>query len=211
MSELLHWYKRLWIRRPLIIVVVTLIYALGAVAALFYEDIFDVMNATREVKELRALTAELKDASDQQAGVIEILTKRTKNVSFVRRQVFKENWITEENRTNVLRLLEYAAFALEKADFRHADKLYREANEIQETLVVPYNRGRLSYLEGDIGTAVWYWKTVIARDAGELYPDIRLYLGIALYELGEDVESQQYFQEYLELRDIGGSKGPKEQ
>lgn len=211
MSEFLNLYKALWSRRPLTIVVVTLFYALVAVATLFYEDILDVMNATREVKELRSLTAELKDASDQQARVIEILTKRTKYTSFVRYQVFHENWITEENRTNVLRLLEYAAFALEKEDFRHAEKLYREANEIQETLVVPYNLGRLSYLEGYIETAVSYWKTVIARDAGEQYPDIRLYLGIALYELGEDVESQQYFEEYLEFRDIGGSKGPKEE
>jgi tetratricopeptide (TPR) repeat protein len=155
-----------------------------------WETVAGKREAEQRIKMLEAIL-------EKQQVITATLTSRENKSSLLRNLEFKENWKTDRNRTETLRLLEYANFALEKEDYPRAKRMYEEAAQIQPTLSVPYYLGRLAYLQGDLSEAESNWRQVVNADTKKQYPEVRLYLGMTLYEMGREREAKDFFREYL--------------
>lgn len=151
----------------------------------------------REELELRIL--DLQTELDKRDEIIDALTNRKGAYSLYKDLTFEESWETEENRVTIQRLLEYADFAIEKEDYPYAEQVYQEALQIQETLSVHYNLGRLYYLQGNLTEAESEWKSVLELDSRGQYPEVRFYLGVLQHEKGSEDESNNNLSEYLYL------------
>ena len=195
LEELASSYARLF-RKPLVVafMVVYLLFSVGLVLKpVLITKWAEVTGNARTEAQLKALELELQ----KQRTIAETLTTRLKKASFLRNLEFQEPWKNDQSRAEILRLLDYADFAIQKDDYPRARKLYEEAAQIQDTLSVPYYLGRLCYIQGDLSEAEANWKQVIKVDSTGQYPEIRLYLGITLYEMGREREGKEAFREYL--------------
>lgn len=195
-GSLFDVYRRMFSRRPVLVVIMLFIYAAGVGGFLFKWTNTGSWESQKS-RDLRLRIQRMEMKGERDDAVIDVLRQRMRKVSFLKDLTFDEKWKSDETRTTVLRLLEYAQFALEKSDFSYAKGVYQDAAKVQPTLSVPYYLGRLHYLEGDLVSAESEWTTVIAADPQGKYPDLRLYLGILKYELGKKDESNTLLQEYL--------------
>lgn len=102
--------------------------------------------------------------------------------------------------TGLFNLIDYASFAVEKRDYAHAERMYRDALAVLDTAAVRYYLGRLAYFQANLSGTETEWRSAIDQDESELYPELRLYLGLALHEQGRQRESLQAISRYVELR-----------
>lgn len=202
MNKVLDIYKRQLTSHPFITVTFFLFYLLLTLQFIFKVNLIEKWRMLWKGDEIKVMQeqriSELQSKVEQQDKIIEVLTKREREYSFLRKLEFQEDWKAEDNRNNVLRILDYADFAIQKQDYSRAEQLYLEADKIQETLTVPYYRGRLAYIQGNLPAAESQWKRVISLDRQGRYPEVRLYLAIALYEIGKGSESKAFLKEYLD-------------
>lgn len=193
-KHIFEFYRSLFSRHPFVTAFVILGYAFVASFLLLRSEFMKPF-IDRDITEARI--DELEKRISQQDAVIQILTKRSKSVSFFRDLDFEENWKTDENRDTILRLLEYANFAIQRADYSRAESLYLEASQIQETISVPYYRSRMYYVQGDLQSAELQLRRVIELDKLSKYPDVRLYLGIVLYQMGKEKDGREYLRDFV--------------
>jgi tetratricopeptide (TPR) repeat protein len=198
MQQVFRWYKQLFSKHPFVVIATFFLY--GSLAFYYFvrSDLaakWQLRSPDREIME--AQLQSLQQKLDQQDKVIDTLTKRTKESSFIRKLSFEESWKSDDNRANILRILEYADFAIEKEDYRRAESLYLEGDRVQPTLSIPYYLGRLYYIKGDLQGTERQWKKFIAVDSRGKYPEVRLYLAIVLYEMSKQDESKDLMRAYL--------------
>jgi hypothetical protein len=192
--SLLATYQRLFKARPLFWSGVVVTYAAIIFTTFAYLEARKTEQSQQRLMLLEEQLEELRHQRNEQG----VTNSHRERPGFMRDLSFNENWVNDDTKTNVARLLDYAAFAIQKADFRRAERLYAEAETAQTTFVVPYNLARLHYLEGDLkGTAI-YLENVIALDTGARYPELRLYLGVVQYELGQTAESRKSLQLFID-------------
>jgi tetratricopeptide (TPR) repeat protein len=201
-DDILSMYKRAFLRHPytlgltfFVYFIIILFYILGGSPITWF-------HAVREGTELRKRVLDLETQRQQQDQLIATLTARTTQVDFLKPLKFDERWRDERARETVGRLIEYAEFAIAKNDFEHAERFYREANDVQPTVSIPYYEGRLAYRRGDLQSAEAKWLEAIQRDPERKYPDLRLYLGVLYYQLGRVGEAKRY------LKSFGGEPSP---
>lgn len=125
---------------------------------------------------------------------------RIQTAKLFRNLEFKEQWQDDKARAEILRLIDYARFAEEKADYEYASRFYEEANKIQETHTVTYFLGRDAYLQGELTRAEMYWRKILAADPQNHYPEMRLYLALILYEQRKDSEAASLLEAYVKAR-----------
>lgn len=197
MDEVMRLYVRALRRRKGLLLIITMGYSVAASAFVFrpyvtktWEHITGRNRAEEQVKMLQAML-------ERQQRIADTLTNRVKKDVFIRNLEFHEQWKDEHSRTEILRLMEFADFAVQKDDFLRARRLYEEAAQVQDTLSVPYYLGRLAYIQGDLSEAEASWRQVIKADSELHYPEIRLYLGVTLYEMGREREGKEYLKDYL--------------
>lgn len=175
------------------------VYCLFSLWFLAGDRVIPFWNKITGKQELQGRLLDLSDRLARQQDIIDVQSRRTRQSSFLRKIDFDENWATEKSRLRIMRLLDYAEFALEKEDYRYAERLYQEASEIQQTITVPYYKGRLNYLLGDLEGAEAEWREAIRLDDKGRYPELRLYLAISLYEMDKDNETKKLLKEILHL------------
>jgi tetratricopeptide (TPR) repeat protein len=197
MEELAEAYGNALRRHKTFAAIFTVVYAAFVFGFVFRPDLAkmwaSITGETRTQQQIKALETDLM----KQRTIAETLASRVKKASFLRNLEFQETWRNDESRAEILRLLDYADFAIQKDDYSRARKLYEEASQIQDTLSVPYYLGRLSYMQGDLSESEANWRQVIKLDAKAQYPEIRLYLGITLYEMGREREGKEVLRDYL--------------
>lgn len=200
LQRLFQFYRRMLKKNPFLTLVAVVAY-ITMLVSLFIPrpPLSSYWNRITGRQELETRILELQEQLDRKDEIIDTLTKRTRASSVQKDLTFEETWETEENRANVLRLLDYADFAIEKEDYSYAERVYREASQIQETLSVHYYLGRLYHLQGDLTDSEVEWKRAIELDPQRRYPEVRFYLAILLYEMGNEKESTNFLEEYLRL------------
>lgn len=196
-SRVLSACIRFMKRHPALTIVVLFVYLAVAVSPFLIRFIANYQESVWDADYLRWRVYELEETVEKKDSIIDVLTKRIKVASFLRDIPFEEIWDTEENRTYLLRQFEYAKFATEKEDYAYAERIYRETLPIQNTLTARYYLGQLAYLQGDLQTAAVEWKKVIELDPQVYYAELLLYMGILMYELGDEKASLSYLEEYL--------------
>jgi len=197
LDEVLGLYARALRKHRGIFLTIAAAYSIFSVFFLFRSELTNAWETVIGRRGAQQRIRMLESILEKQQQITETLASREKKPSFLRNLEFEEDWKSDHNRTEVLRLLDYADFALQKEDYARAKRMYEEAAQIQQTLTVPYYLGRLAYLQGDLAEAESNWRQVVNADTKNRYPEVRLYLGVALYELGREREAKAAFKEYL--------------
>jgi tetratricopeptide (TPR) repeat protein len=201
-ENIVSMYRRLFERHPYLTALTLFIYLMFIGFYFSGGSLVAWIRAPHEVIELRKRVLDLEAQRQQQDQLVATLTARTTQADFLKPLKFDEPWRDERARETVGRLIEYAEFAIAKNDFEHAERFYREANEVQPTVAIPYYEGRLAYRRGDLQRAEAKWLEAIKRDPQRKYPDLRLYLGVLYYQMGRVGEAKQY------LKSFGAESGP---
>lgn len=191
LEDYLQFYIRILKRKPVLFAAVLalyIIFAVGVFAQHFY---------TMETKRHQTEIMELQKEIDQKDENLTYLEKTTPRPAIFKDLMFDEKWNSDETRANVLRLVDYAKYAEQKADYRYADQLFTEANGIQETLTVNYYEGRNAYYSGDLDQAEAKWRRFLEMDAKNHYPEVRFYLACLLYERGRERECKEMLRTYI--------------
>ncbi len=175
----------------------TLIYTIFAAVYFYKSEIVDTFKYVKDGKQLRLQIKELEQEVVDKDLIINTFTRRSSTASFIKDLNFDEKWQSEKNKIEIERLLEYAAFALRKNDSQRAERLYKEAESIQETLSSNYNLGALYYYEGQLGSAISVWERFITIDSNSKYPIVRFYLSIVYHEKGNNEKSIKLLKDYL--------------
>lgn len=196
-NKILEFYIGMFKRHPLVLSLTLILYILFTIFFVFREELSLYLTAPNTIKELEVRLFEQQDKIEREKSIVEILTKRTRESSFLKDIKFIEDWKSPEIRDEILRFLDYANFAIKKQDYKHAERLYMEASELQETLTIPYRLGRIYYIQGDLKGAQSQWMNVISLDKENAYPDMRLYVAIILYEKGQIEQSKNFLRHYL--------------
>ena len=122
---------------------------------------------------------------------------RAKDTGIFRDLQFNENWENEKVKSDALRLIEFGRYADDKGNFKYAEKLYREAKELQDSLTATYYLGRNAYFQGDLSEAERNWRKLISVDPDVKYPDVRLYLATLLSQSRRNAEAKQVLATYV--------------
>ena len=198
-ARALRVYGEAFRRRPLFLFLLILAYVavLFMVPAVRYgvSDYWDRVTG-RDVLQLRVVQLQL--VIDQQQKVMEVLVSQRERVALFGDLSFDESWETAKHEESVLRLMDYAVFAMDREDYAYALEFLSEASGIQNTLAVPYLTGRIRYSQGNLAATVDEWTEVIRLDPDNRYPVVRLYLGIVLHQMGDTAESNRLLQEFLD-------------
>lgn len=198
LNRLFQFYILIFREHPLLLLLFVVAYLIIVTFVFWGQRIVTLLQAPQQVEHLQLRTIELQTQLEAQKKVLERLSQTTREPTIFRELQFTEQWKTDQARIQVTRLLEYADFAISKEDYQHAEKLYREAGEIQPTVSVPYYQGRLNYMQGDLEAAKSKWTEAIQADPEMKYPELRFYLGLIHYELNEDDESKELLRLYLQ-------------
>ena len=197
MSEILSIYTKLFKRHPFFLVFSVIIYAIIFMWFFFRTEVRDIWINIREGNVYREQLLELKNELRAREQILNTLTKRSRSASFIKDIAFIEKWKSEENKTEVGRLIEYADFAVRKNDPNRAESLYQESLSIQETFSANYELASLYYSEGNLEKAIASWEKFKKLDSENNYPVVGLYLGIAYHELGEEEKSLSNLKNYV--------------
>jgi tetratricopeptide (TPR) repeat protein len=202
LDDFLEIYKKLFVKHRWFFVFSMVLY-LAFVGFYFWKT--GIVSWPSRQKELQKRVLDLEEQLHERDQVVATLTTRAGQVEFLKPLKFDERWQDDHSRETVGRLVEYAEFAITKNDFERAEGFYKEANDIQPTITVPYYRGRLAYRQGDLQRAEALWLEAIKRDPDNKYPDLRLYLGVLYYQIGRAREAQHYLRFFDDQGGGGGS------
>ena len=198
-------YKMLLTKHPLVMGVLLTLYFLFGVTfvlqAVYRISPTEVLRGPIEAPKLRSRVQALEASLAEKDALINRLSKESLRAPHFSDLSFEENWISEEARASVIRLLEYAAFAVGKEDYRHAERMFEEANLIQETISAAYQQGRLGYARGDLRMTTLKWRRAIELDQESRYAILRFYLAIVYHELAEEERSRELVREYVQSFD----------
>lgn len=197
LHNVVSMYTSFFKRKPFWGFLILLIYIFFAVWVFFRSEIADTFKYAKEGKQLSIQIKDLEEIVRSKDLIIDTLTRRSKTASFIKNLDFNEKWQSEKTKIEIERLLEYAAFALRKNDSKRAERLYKEAESIQETLSSNYNLGALYYFEGQLESTIRAWEKFITIDSGIKYPIVRFYLSIAYHEKGNNDKSIKILKNYL--------------
>ena len=128
--------------------------------------------------ELRFASARITDLEfslEKSEQLISLCKKNYKSYGFLNLIEFRETNLIDQERKKLLRLFEFAEFAIEKEDFVYAEKLYLEANNTYNSAYGYYLIGRLYYISGALDKAESAWQNAIEIDSELFYPEIRFY------------------------------------
>lgn len=187
-------FRELIRRRPLFVAASMSGYAFFVAG--FY--VYNTVESRSRSTELRLL--ELQTELAEREGLFAALAERREPSGIFADIDFRIEGATSEQRKEVFRLFDYASFALEKRDYAHAERMYRDALSVHDSAATRYYLGRVAYFQGNLGRAEAEWRSAIDRDEDGAYPQLRLYLGLTLHEQGRRQESLEAIREYVQLR-----------
>ncbi len=191
--SLFDTYREIIRRRPLFFALTTSLYAVFVAG--FY--VYTTLESRSRGAEVRLL--ELQDELAAREKLLAALTERREPSGVFADIDFAIEAATPEQRSEVLRLFDYASFAVEKRDYGHAERMYREALSVHDSAATRYYLGRLAYFQGNLSRAEAEWRSATERDTDGAYPLLRLYLGLALQEQGRHQEAVKAIREYVQL------------
>jgi tetratricopeptide (TPR) repeat protein len=190
MSGLYEAYQRVFNRHRFLFVAVFALYAAAIVTTIFYS------RAVRESIALKERIALL----NQELSAKAVASPGTPPSTLLPRSIeFTEEWKDEKTKSDVMRLLDYAAYAEQKGDLSYAERIYGEADQRQRSLAVEYDWGRNAYHQGKLEQAIVHWGRAVDLDGQGKYPDLRLYLGLALRESNKTTEARKILTDYLKM------------
>lgn len=188
-------------KRPSLFAAVSLFYLMMFFVTVYYDSPSDIINAPRRLRELREENSGIRQYVLELEDIISRLDSTRVDSTLFRGLNMSDPYTNDATKNSISRLVEYAEFAISKNDYERAEGLFVEANQIQPTVGVAYQQGRLAYFRGNLKRTVERWQAAISLDSDRLNIELRLYLGIVLHELGRYEDGDQLILEYATEKD----------